>query len=404
MFLTVPDTRAPWSLTQRAAYWAGGLDPSEWGDPVTIPTLGLDQITECVQKASCLQLMHDRRLIPHQPSPMLLKADPSRMKPLIKGLPDPLKLYAIQIQDCLSAAFPIQEHLTEMLTPGRNQTRPAPAEFPLTWGGVAQELISYSCNVGISRGEQRGKAAGENQTVTDLIRGAPDLNEYHQCCTSVFVQQLRVQDSLQKGTAFGRFRISCVQLTEEHKYQWCIFVLEHHRVRLTETHTTKQDNANLWKSMEESQLNEIYRLQAEQPQLSQPVLIGEVFHPSDHFRGLPLDPLQQLHVLFVLRTPELDAVLQSRVVGRVTTMTQRNRLASNFINWRIPQTDKLNDLTSLTNEQRRFGNGAIFRASRSQTCIYILEKQRKREEKQEKERRREEEKRKKKYHQPWIPQ
>ncbi|KAK4827191.1 hypothetical protein QYF61_015219 [Mycteria americana] len=71
-------------------------------------------------------------------------------------------------------------------------------------------------------------------------------------------------------------------------------------------------------------------------------------------------------------------------------MTQRNSLASNFINWRIPQTDKLHDLTSLTNEQRRFGNGAILRASRSQTCIYILEKQRKREEKQEKERRREE--------------
>ncbi|KAK4815424.1 hypothetical protein QYF61_002639 [Mycteria americana] len=80
----------------------------------------------------------------------------------------------------------------------------------------------------------------------------------------------------------------------------------------------------------------------------------------------------------------------SRVVGRVTTMTQRNSLASNFINWRIPQTDKLNELASLTNEQRRFGNGAIFRASRSQTCIYILEKQKKREEKQEKERRREE--------------
>ncbi|KAK4815484.1 hypothetical protein QYF61_003020 [Mycteria americana] len=35
---------------------------------------------------------------------------------------------------------------------------------------------------------------------------------------------------------------------------------------------------------------------------------------------------------------------QSCVVGRVTTMTQRNRLASNFINWQIPQTDKLNEL------------------------------------------------------------
>ncbi|KAK4826501.1 hypothetical protein QYF61_009574 [Mycteria americana] len=51
-------------------------------------------------------------------------------------------------------------------------------------------------------------------------------------------------------------------------------------------------------------------VRAEQPQLSQPVLIGEVFHPSDHFCGPPLDPLQQVHVFPVLRTLELDAVLQ----------------------------------------------------------------------------------------------
>ncbi|KAK4831083.1 hypothetical protein QYF61_015281 [Mycteria americana] len=62
-------------------------------------------------------------------------------------------------------------------------------------------------------------------------------------------------------------------------------------------------------------------LQAEQPQLSQPFLIGDVFHPSDHFCGPPLDPLQQVHVFPVLRAPELDAVLQvgshqSRVEGQ----------------------------------------------------------------------------------------
>ncbi|KAK4816353.1 hypothetical protein QYF61_015667 [Mycteria americana] len=49
---------------------------------------------------------------------------------------------------------------------------------------------------------------------------------------------------------------------------------------------------------------------AEQPPLSQPVLVGEVLQPSGHFRGPPLDPLQQLPVLLVLRAPELDAVLQ----------------------------------------------------------------------------------------------
>ena len=41
-------------------------------------------------------------------------------------------------------------------------------------------------------------------------------------------------------------------------------------------------------------------LQAEEPNLSQPVLILEVLQTSDHLRGPPLDPLQQLHVLPVL--------------------------------------------------------------------------------------------------------
>ncbi|KAK4814174.1 hypothetical protein QYF61_010006 [Mycteria americana] len=49
---------------------------------------------------------------------------------------------------------------------------------------------------------------------------------------------------------------------------------------------------------------------AEQPQLSQPFLIAEVFHASDHFHVPPLDLLQQVHVFPVLRAPELDAVLQ----------------------------------------------------------------------------------------------
>jgi len=35
-----------------------------------------------------------------------------------------------------------------------------------------------------------------------------------------------------------------------------------------------------------------------------------VLQPSDHFCGLPLDPLQEAHVFPVLRAPELDAGLQ----------------------------------------------------------------------------------------------
>mgnify|MGYP001861334534 CR=1 FL=1 len=51
-------------------------------------------------------------------------------------------------------------------------------------------------------------------------------------------------------------------------------------------------------------------LQAEQPQLLQPIFIGEVFHPLDHSSRPPLDPLQKLHILLVLGPLDLDAVLQ----------------------------------------------------------------------------------------------
>lgn len=36
----------------------------------------------------------------------------------------------------------------------------------------------------------------------------------------------------------------------------------------------------------------------------------EVFQPSDHIHGPPLDFLQWVHTLFMLRALELDAVLQ----------------------------------------------------------------------------------------------
>ncbi|KAK4810921.1 hypothetical protein QYF61_013329 [Mycteria americana] len=58
----------------------------------------------------------------------------------------------------------------------------------------------------------------------------------------------------------------------------------------------------------------ILSLQALVKKLNNPnSLRSEVFQPSDHFHGPPLDLLQQVHVFLVLRTPELDAVLQ---VGR----------------------------------------------------------------------------------------
>ncbi|KAK4826741.1 hypothetical protein QYF61_010994 [Mycteria americana] len=53
--------------------------------------------------------------------------------------------------------------------------------------------------------------------------------------------------------------------------------------------------------------------QAKQPQLFQPVLIGEVLQPPDHVRGPPLDPLQQVHVLLMLGAPELNTIFQDAI-------------------------------------------------------------------------------------------
>ncbi|XP_010560005.1 PREDICTED: uncharacterized protein LOC104828198 [Haliaeetus leucocephalus] len=146
VFLTTDDPREPWSLTQRAAYWAGGIDQMERGEPTRIDTPSINQLTESLQKTACLQLMHDRRLVPQQPSPMLLNANPDRMTPLIRGLPDSLKLYAVQLQD----------RLRDAIAPRGGRRNAGGA---LTWGEVAQELINYGRRMGLTREESRAKPA-----------------------------------------------------------------------------------------------------------------------------------------------------------------------------------------------------------------------------------------------------
>ncbi|XP_074666470.1 uncharacterized protein LOC141917265 [Strix aluco] len=144
VFLVTDDQREPWSLTQRAAYWAGGLDPLERGDPVCIETPTVNHLTESLQKAACLQLMYDRRLVPQQPSPMLLIANPDQMTPLIRGLPDSLKSHAVQLQDRLRNA----------LAPRGGRRAGGEA---MTWGEIAQDLINYGRRMGLTRGTGKPK-------------------------------------------------------------------------------------------------------------------------------------------------------------------------------------------------------------------------------------------------------
>ncbi|XP_064032420.1 uncharacterized protein LOC135192963 [Pogoniulus pusillus] len=123
VFLTTGNRSGPWSLTQRAVFWAGGFDSKERGEPLVLRG-GMNQIMENVQKAACLQMVYDRELKHHFESPLSLLVDSKRMTPLVRGLPDSLKMKGIQLQKEIAdtpLTSRIQATLRENLTPGRNQ-------------------------------------------------------------------------------------------------------------------------------------------------------------------------------------------------------------------------------------------------------------------------------------------
>ncbi|XP_063997244.1 uncharacterized protein LOC135173955 [Pogoniulus pusillus] len=147
VFLTTGNRSGPWSLTQRAAFWAGGFDSKERGEPLVLRG-GMNQIMGNVQKAACLQMVYDRELKHHFESPLSLLVDPKRMTPLVRGLPDSLKMKGIQLQKEIadtSLTSRIQAALRENLTPGRNQTDCR----QWTWEEVARELLDYARQYGV---------------------------------------------------------------------------------------------------------------------------------------------------------------------------------------------------------------------------------------------------------------
>ncbi|XP_074390447.1 uncharacterized protein LOC141728046 [Zonotrichia albicollis] len=159
VFLTTGDKRDSWSLTQHAAYWAGGINPLERGDPLAIATTS-DQILESVQKAACLQMIHERKLIPGFESPMQLPVKPEIMTPLIRGLPETLKSTAITIQKTITALSPI-DRLDRFLNNSTDQSESVPSPYTptqtpttpsdtsshsrkiWTWSEVAVDLLNY---------------------------------------------------------------------------------------------------------------------------------------------------------------------------------------------------------------------------------------------------------------------
>lgn len=93
--LTPGDHHAPLPSTQRAAYWAGGLNPLKTRDPFTI-TRRVDQLIKNVQKVVCLQMMYNREL--KQESPVMILVYPELKNSLFWVLLNTLKTMGTQLQ------------------------------------------------------------------------------------------------------------------------------------------------------------------------------------------------------------------------------------------------------------------------------------------------------------------
>lgn len=146
----------------------GGLDSLERGVQIAMPTSGLNQLTESVQKAACLQLMHKQQLIPRQPYLLLLKASPDQMTLLIRDPPVSLKGHTIQIQDHLRAA-----PLGLALRQGSSFTAATISDSFLTWLEVAQELTHKNCLVGVLMGDLKTKATIRGAKMEGRVRKPP---------------------------------------------------------------------------------------------------------------------------------------------------------------------------------------------------------------------------------------
>ncbi|KFQ42709.1 hypothetical protein N333_00184, partial [Nestor notabilis] len=135
VFLTVAPGDHNYSLTARAAYWAGGIDPQERGDPLIIQTNSLSELITSVQKAACIQAIYERD--PTKKSPMQSFIDPARLNPLIHGLPESLKMYVVGIQ------IRLQNNRYSSHSRRRGQCDPN-----LTWEEFVQDVVDYGRRMG----------------------------------------------------------------------------------------------------------------------------------------------------------------------------------------------------------------------------------------------------------------
>uniref|UniRef100_A0A8C3BI70 Uncharacterized protein n=1 Tax=Cairina moschata TaxID=8855 RepID=A0A8C3BI70_CAIMO len=136
VFLTTTPGGHNYSLTARAAYWAGGIDPQERGEPLEIRATSYSDLAVAVQKAACIQAIYERDEF--RKSPVLAPINPARLTPLIRGLPDCLKMFVSNTQGRIQAARRDGDCGRR-----RNPYSPIP-----TWSEFVQDIDNYARRMG----------------------------------------------------------------------------------------------------------------------------------------------------------------------------------------------------------------------------------------------------------------
>ncbi|KAK4810107.1 hypothetical protein QYF61_008083 [Mycteria americana] len=134
------EDRNQWASWRPVYNFSGGvlgwpnIDPKERGEPITIRIRGLSELAEGVQKAACIQVMYERE---QQGIPMAAPVDPAHLRPLIRGLPDALKIHVQSLRERLQTAIE------------RNwQNPPSPPAHVLTWAETLHSIATHGCDMG----------------------------------------------------------------------------------------------------------------------------------------------------------------------------------------------------------------------------------------------------------------
>uniref|UniRef100_A0A8B9EKY0 Uncharacterized protein n=1 Tax=Anser cygnoides TaxID=8845 RepID=A0A8B9EKY0_ANSCY len=136
VFLTTTPGDHNYSITAWAAYWAGGVDPQERGEPLEIRATSYSDLAVAVQRAACIQAIYERDEF--RKSLMLAPVDPVRLTLLIHGLPDCLKMFVANTQDRIQAARRDGDR-------GRRRN----PNFPIpTWNEFVQDIDKYGRRMG----------------------------------------------------------------------------------------------------------------------------------------------------------------------------------------------------------------------------------------------------------------